>query len=61
MHTVSQNGSFTVKMTPMQLYPKMLKRVVYDKQLGGKFRMAGREDVNSYMEKTDKMINHTRY
>ena len=23
--------------------------------------MAGREDVNSYMEKTDKMVNHTRY
>ena len=34
---VSPNNNFHIKYTPMQLYPKMLKVKVIDKQLGKKF------------------------
>ena len=40
----------------MQLYPKMPKVRVEDIQLGKQFSMKGKDDVQSYMEQTERMV-----
>lgn len=59
--TLSPNGSFVIKQTPMQLYPKMFKVRVNDKVLGKSFKRAGKIDVAGYMEDTDRMVHHSRH
>ena len=40
----------------MQTYPKMPKVRVDDRQLGHKFTMRGEDDIETYMKKTERMV-----
>ena len=53
---ISPANDFLIKQNPMQLYPKMPKVRVGDLQLGRKFSRQGKDDVQSYMERTERMV-----
>ena len=52
----SPADDFLIKQNPMLLYPKMPKVLVGDLQLGRKFSRKGKDDVQSYMEQTERMV-----
>ena len=53
---ISPGDDFLIKQNPMQLYPKMPKVRVGDLQLGRKFSRKGKDNVQSYMEQTERMV-----